>query len=247
MSLNHPPSIIITGASEGLGKALCASFLAKGYHTIGISRTLKSDTFDSPNWEAINCDLCKHADLEKLCLRLKELPHIEGLILNAGIGRFKHLEEQSWEEILLQLHTNFLGHLFITKTLLAKLKKQSQAHIIFTGSEAGLQGQKKGSVYCASKFAIRGFSQSLQKECASSNVKVCLINPGMFHSSFYAKQNFCPGKGPSESVSINDLIKTFHLVLEAQTGSLFEEINLIPQKKVLSRNLRQEIGFAVES
>ena len=66
-----------------------------------------------------------------------------------------------------------------------KLKRNGNSRVIYMGSEAALRGAKRGSLYCAAKFGLRGFAQSLRQECASSGVHVSIINPGMVNTPWF--------------------------------------------------------------
>ena len=107
------------------------------------------------------------------------------MISCCGYGHFAELEQFSFAAMQKMMNVNFLSQALLVKTFIADLKKRQNAKIIFIGSECSLSGQKKGSMYCASKFALRGFSQSLRQECRGSNVAVSLINPGMVDTAFF--------------------------------------------------------------
>jgi short-subunit dehydrogenase len=92
------------------------------------------------------------------------------------------------------MNLNFVSQSFLAKEFLPALKRKALADLIFIGSEAALAGSRKGSIYCASKFALRGFSQSLRDECAKSSVRVSLINPGMVKTDFFQSLTFEPGE-----------------------------------------------------
>ena len=65
------------------------------------------------------------------------------------------------------------------------MKKIGKGDVIFIGSEAALNGSRKGTIYCASKFALRGFAQALRDECSKSSIRVTIINPGMVKTGFF--------------------------------------------------------------
>ena len=93
---------------------------------------------------------------------------VRALVNNAGIGRMGFLEQLSVRDIRLVVDTNFLSHAIVTRAFLPLLKRQGSGDIVFIGSESALSGGRQGSIYCASKFAIRGFAQSLREECGKS-------------------------------------------------------------------------------
>ncbi len=230
--MSTSPMILVTGASKGIGKAICEKLLKEGYHVVGIARHFQPLNFAHPNFEAVSLDL---SDLERLPQALKELkaryPNIGTLICNAGRGHFKHLEEFSFEQIRSLIDLNFLSHVYLTKAFLPLLKQQPHSDIVFIGSEAALAGKRQGSIYCASKFALRGFAQALRDECATSPVRVCLINPGMVQTSFFQDLSFSPGSDPTEHLLPEDIAEAVLLVLRSREGAVFDEINVSPHKK----------------
>ena len=90
---------------------------------------------------------------------------------------------------------NLLSHMVMSQLLIPYLKQQSNAKLIFMGSEAALKGAQQGSIYCAAKFGLRGFAQSLRQECSKSGLSVTLINPGMIKTPFFNDLYFEPGPG----------------------------------------------------
>lgn len=221
---------LITGTSKGIGLSIARKLLHSECRVIGISRSPFPDTH--PHYTHYAIDL---SCLKTLPSNLKEIadnhPQINGLICNAGMGHFGNLEELSFHRIESLIDLNFLSQVFIVKTFLPLLKKQQQGDIIFLGSEAALSGKKKGSIYCASKFALRGFTQALREECSSDHIRVTLINPGMVKTGFFDELHFHPGQEPCEFIEPQDIADTISWVLSTRPGTVFDEINISPQKK----------------
>jgi 3-hydroxy acid dehydrogenase / malonic semialdehyde reductase len=226
--------IIVTGASRGMGLAISKKLLGMSYDVVGISRKSNPDLNSNKNFTSIELDLSKLDQLpQALKFLAKEHQDISGIVSNAGRGHFGNLEEFSFSEIRKLMDLNFHSHAFLVKAFLPTLKKQKYGNLIFLGSEAALSGKKRGSLYCATKFAIRGFSQALRAECSSSNVRVCLINPGMTQTDFFQDLPFSPGEEPDQHILPEDVAEAVAMVLNARPGTVFDEINLSPQKKVL--------------
>jgi NADP-dependent 3-hydroxy acid dehydrogenase YdfG len=230
--MENLPLAIVTGASKGIGKAICQKLLTNGYRVVGIARNFSEGKIQHPQFETVCLDL---SDIKALPQALKELtiryPDISILICNAGRGQFKHLEEFSYDQIRSLIDLNFLSHVYMTKTFLPLFKKQKRSDLIFIGSEAALAGKRQGSIYCASKFALRGFVQALRDECATSPVRICLINPGMVQTSFLQDLSFEPGSESTEHLLPEDIAEAVSMVLAARDGAIFDEINVSPHKK----------------
>ena len=232
-------TVLVTGASSGIGRAICERLLARGDRVIGIARDFGK--FSEDRLEAHNIDL---GDLNTLPDRLVKLaqqyPDLDAIICNAGQGRFAELEQFSYEQIRSQIDLNFTSHAFMVRTFLPLLKHSGQGDLVFMGSESALRGGPKGSVYCASKFALRGFAQSLRQECAKSSVRVCIINPGMVTTPFFEGQEFGPGGDEANFVLPEDVAVAVMLALDARQGTVFDEIELSPLKKVVERKEKKQ-------
>ncbi|MCC5833040.1 MAG: SDR family oxidoreductase [Chlamydiales bacterium] len=220
--------ILVTGASRGIGEAISKKLLEEGHHVIGIARSFK---WEHPRLIPVLLDLSFLDSLPQALKRLhKELPPPDALICNAGAGQFGKLEQFSYEQIRRLIDLNFLSHVYLVKSFLPTFKKRREGDLIFIGSEAALEGKRQGSIYCASKFALRGFTQALRDECRSDHLRVCLINPGVVRTGFFDSLAFSPGEDPSEHLLADDIADTIAYVLRARREAVFDEITLNPKK-----------------
>lgn len=224
-------SIIVTGASSGIGKEICLKLLEQNFQVIGISRDFTKCDIDHPLFKSYSIDL---SDLKTLPRHLKEIslkhPQILGLVLSAGYGLFGYLEQLSFCEIQKLFDVNFFSSVLITKTFLPQMKKNQKGILVFIGSEASLQGKAQGSIYCASKFALRGFTQALRQECAKNNLHVSLINPGMVKTPFFDHLYFAHGQDPANYCLPEEIAQIVVQQFLAREGFVLEEINLSPLK-----------------
>lgn len=229
-----PKTVLVTGASRGIGQAISRRLLADGHSVVGLARDFSPFPDRPSTFHAVEIDLAK---LDRLPDRLKsvqaEHPEIESVVFNAGRGHFGSLEEFSFAQIRSLIELNFVSHAYVARALLPAIKRHGRGHLVFVGSEAALLGQKKGAVYCASKFAIRGFAQALRDECASSGVRVSIINPGMVRTGFFDSLDFYPGEDEGNSILPDDIAETVSTILASRAGTNFDEINLSPLKKVI--------------
>lgn len=227
-------TVLVTGASSGIGRAIAKQLLQQGHHVLGVSRDASRFTKPLPNFSPIQLDL---GALDQLPKQLKELqktfPDIDAIVFCAGIGQFGGLEEFSYPQIEQLLTINFTSAAFLTRALLPALKRKPHSDLVFIGSEAALQGSRKGALYCASKFAVRGFTQALREECAKSNVRVCLINPGMVKTPFFEALAFEPGDDDSHFILPEDVAEAVSYVLNSRPYIVIDEINLSPLNKVV--------------
>ena len=236
-NLNSPSKkklVVITGASSGIGLALVKALLEQGYAVLGIANNFEKAGLDHPDFSSRSINLADIDALEEsmsAVLSDIDMP-VKALINNAGIGRMGFLEQLSVKDIRLVMDTNLTSQIIVTKAFLPLLKKQGEGDILFMGSEAALKGARQGSIYCASKFAVRGFSQALRDECGKSGVRVTLINPGAVRTPFFEKLKFEPGPAPENAIEPEDISGAISMVLAARQGTVFDEITLSPRNHV---------------
>jgi NADP-dependent 3-hydroxy acid dehydrogenase YdfG len=230
---SSPRKLLVTGASDGIGAAITRRLLKSGHRVVAVGRDF-THWHDEAGLEKRILDL---SSLETLPKQLEQItrdhPDMDGVILNAGSGRFGNLEEFSYQQINDLVTINLLQHLYVARALVPLLKRSTCGDMVIIGSEAALAGGRKGAVYSACKFALRGFAQSLRAECSSNGIRVCLINPGMVDTGFYDNLNFKPGELAENALRADDIADAVMLALDAHPGTVFDEINLNPLKKVI--------------
>lgn len=234
-----PRLAIVTGASAGIGRAVSRELLKKKWTVIGIARNFSTFGAKPKAFRPVSADL---SDLKRLPEVLKTLaqkiPCPDAIICNAGHGQFGSLEEFSYDQIRCFMELNFLSHVYLVRTFISEMKRKGKGDIIITGSEAGLSGKQKGTLYCASKFALRGFAQALREECARSGVRVTVVNPGMVKTGFFDSLGITHGKKKANYILPEDIAQTVSFVLASRRETVFDELNLSPlQKTVVFRSI----------
>ncbi len=228
-------TVLVTGASSGIGRAIAKRLLNQGHTVIGVSRDSRQFITPHPNFYPLELDFSHLASLADTAKHLeKTYPSLDTVIFAAGYGQFGTSETFSYRQIERLMTVNFTSVACLTRALLPKLKQQASADVIFIGSEAALRGKRKGSIYCASKFALRGFSQALREECSSSKVRVGLINPGMVNTDFFAELDFAPGDLPQQHLTAEDVAEAVNYWLNSSRYAVIDEINLSPLHQVVN-------------
>lgn len=225
---------LISGASRGIGRSISERLLAEGCRVVGIGRHFDAALSGHPGFDPVVIDLSQLDELTELLATLrKRIPALDGVICGAGYGRFGSVEQFSPHQIRALIDLNLTSQILLARAFLPLLKKQEQGSLIFIGSEAALSGGRNGAVYCASKFGLRGFAQSLREECAASGVRVGIINPGMVATAFFKDLDFRPGRAQDQHLTPRDVADAVWLMLNARQGAVIDEINLSPQKRVI--------------
>jgi NAD(P)-dependent dehydrogenase (short-subunit alcohol dehydrogenase family) len=225
---------LITGASSGIGLAIAHHLADHGCRVVGIGRDFSRYPLPSTNFSALILDLAR---LENLADELEHLadthPDIDAVICNAGYGRFGGLEEFSPAQIRRLIDVNLVSQILVARVFLPRLRRRGRGDIVFMGSEAARRGGRRGAVYSATKFALRGLAQSLREECSAAGVRVSIVNPGMVLSPFYQELDFQPGPDDTHYVLSEDVAAAVATILGARPGTVFDEINLSPLKRVI--------------
>ena len=226
--------VLVTGSSDGIGRSITLSLLNSGAKVIGLARDHSKFNPETKSYVKYKTDFSNEEILLNTIAKIiKDHKDLDCLVSNAGFGKFGTLETFSTKEINDFIFTNLTSHMILTNKILPHLKKIRKGNIIFIGSESALKGGKNGSLYSAAKFGLRGFSQSIREESCSKNIHVSLINPGMVRTSFFNNLDFMPGEDKSNAIEPDDIGKIIIDILSTRNGSVIEEINLSPLKKVI--------------
>ncbi len=178
-----PKVVLISGCSSGLGFAMAEAFLNCGWKVLGLSR--QSDHNHShPLFTPIMLDIGQ-SDLSAMQEKLTPLlvSGLDLLINNAGFALVGALESLEENNIRQQMDVNFFSHVLITKVCLPALR-QRKGKIFTISSTFGLIGFPFHSLYCASKFALEGFSEALHYELYGQGIQCTVIEPGRYKTEF---------------------------------------------------------------
>jgi NAD(P)-dependent dehydrogenase (short-subunit alcohol dehydrogenase family) len=202
-------TIVITGGSQGIGLAIAEKFLENNYHVITISRS-KNFTLQNKNHKHYSADLSKWEECLQICEEInKNYQKIDVLVNNVGKSQWNALENINEDFVDEIFSTNIKSYIAITKGLLNLLKEHS--NIINISSMAAKRGTKNNSIYCASKFAINGLTQSWAKELGPKGIRVNAICPVLVESDglFSALVKLdAPAKESGVETFMNDFKKT---------------------------------------
>lgn len=179
-------NILITGTSSGFGKATADHLTQLGYNVVGTSR--KPAAIQS-NHKMIQLDVQDDQSVRMAVEKAIEIMgSIDVLVNNAGYAVSGPIEETSIEEVKDQLDTNFFGVVRTTQAVLPHMREQKKGLIINISSLGGLVGMPFQGFYCASKFALEGFTEALRIEVKPFGIHVLNINPGDYKTEATANR-----------------------------------------------------------
>jgi NAD(P)-dependent dehydrogenase (short-subunit alcohol dehydrogenase family) len=193
----------VTGASKGLGLSLVKTLLQEGYRVAATSRTLKSletEIESSPNFLPLEVQLTDEGSVANAVKHaLEAFGTIDVVVNNAGYGQIGTLEELSDEEARRNFDVNVFGALNVIRAVMPHFRAQHSGYFINVSSIGGMLGTFAGfGVYCATKFAVVGFTESLSEEVKEFGVKATVVYPGYFRTNFLDNGSLNLPKSPIE-------------------------------------------------
>jgi NAD(P)-dependent dehydrogenase (short-subunit alcohol dehydrogenase family) len=185
-------TILITGTSTGLGRTTAKFFTAKGWNVVATMRRPEAE----PELSHLDDVLVTRLDVQDLASSAEAITagitrfgRIDAILNNAGFGLFGLFEGTSREKIQEQFDVNVFGVMDVTRAILPHFRQNQAGIILNVSSGAGIFTLPMISLYCASKFALEGFSEALSYEVASQGIAVKIIEPGGVLSTGFNKRS----------------------------------------------------------
>ncbi|WFD26858.1 3-hydroxy acid dehydrogenase [Malassezia nana] len=197
----HDKVVLVTGASSGIGAAAAKLFARAGANVVIAARRAEKlaevqaacqeankagSTGHGGQYATISLDIRSNESLDTVLQRLPPwASNVDVLVNNAGLamGTAK-VGEIRPEDLDAMFETNVRGLIYLTQLYVRQCKERRAGHIINIGSIAGLEPYPGGSVYCATKFAVRSFTEALMKELVDTPIRVTNVQPGMVETEF---------------------------------------------------------------
>jgi NADP-dependent 3-hydroxy acid dehydrogenase YdfG len=180
-------TILITGASSGIGKATAIHFQKQGWNVIATMRSPEKDT-ELRGLENVQLEKLDVLDLASIETAINNgismFGKIDALLNNAGYGAYGPLETFPRENIVRQFNTNVIGLMDVTKAIIPHFRESKSGVIVNISSIGGQMTFALGSLYHGTKFAVEGISESLHYEMKEIGVKVKIVEPGFIATDF---------------------------------------------------------------
>ena len=180
-------TVLITGASSGIGRATAEHFLGHGWNVIATMRNPADagDLADHKNALITALDVTDPASIANaVSTGLEQFGNIDALVNNAGYGAYGPLEAFSMDRIERIFDTNVIGLIAVTKAVIPHMRIQKSGAIINVSSVGGQIAFPTGSLYHGTKFAVEGFSEALFYELEPLGIRVRIVQPGMVKTNF---------------------------------------------------------------
>jgi 3-oxoacyl-[acyl-carrier protein] reductase len=228
MKLNNS-KILITGGSSGIGKETAKQLIQKGAKVVITGRNESKLTKVANEIGAIPL-LFDISDLNSIPEKVEKAISLLGgkidvLINNAGIGVFPKLGEITIQDLEKVYATNVFGLALLTQEVVKTFKSQNSGNIINIGSTASLKGFERGTVYAASKFAVRGMTQSWQAELRKFNIRVALVNPSEVTTAFAVNERV-EREEVSNKLGPEDIAHSIVSVIEMRDKGFVPEVTI---------------------
>jgi len=219
-------TIVISGGSDGLGKALAKNLAAKGNKVIILAPNeakLQAVTqeigcaykvCDVSNWQQVQATV---AAIQK------EYGNIDVLINNAGVAHGGPLEKAGPESIQQTFDVNVVGILFLTKAIIPLMKQAGDGYIININSQGGLYTKPERALYAGSKWALTGITKVLQAELAPSNSKVTGLYPGAMEQTM-AKNG--QRESQANSITYQEMSDAVDFILSRSANTVIPELGI---------------------
>ena len=220
---------IVTGASSGIGYAVCKKLSTLGYEVFGLGRDFgKAEWSAEDNVHPIVCDVL---DTERTCACVRQIAaqyRIRILVNNAGVGYYGLHEELSPDKIRKLVRTNLEAPMILTQQLLRHLKKNA-GYVINISSVTAGQSNPHGCAYGAAKAGLTSFSHSLFDETRKYGVKVVTISPDITQTNLYRNADFREGDEAESYLLPEDVAKAVEWILSQREGVIVTDLTLRPQ------------------
>src|SRR5215212_467200 len=183
----------VTGAGRGMGVDIAKAALAAGYKVVATGRNPDKVTQavgESADLLAVKLDVTNPADAEAAVRAVVDrFGRIDVLVNNAGNFYAGFFEEITPEDFRAQVETNLFGPVNVTRAILPIMRRQRSGLVVTISSIAGIVGQEFVSAYCASKFGVEGWMESLAPEVAPFGIRTMLVEPGFFRTELLTEES----------------------------------------------------------
>ena len=229
-------TIIVTGASRGLGKSISKKLSDDKWNVVGIARN--KDELYSLKDELNNsffpyiCDISNSINVKSTFNNIfKNFNNVNFLINNAAIFKMDKFHNFDHSEIDSIIDINLKGTMYCTLEFVKYMKqKKNIGRIINIASVASIHGIENQAVYCASKYGLNGFSESLNQEIIKDNISITTIFPGGVNTPLWNKKNEYPGD-VKKLLKAEDIVDLIEKILDLENRVILKNLTIFPSNE----------------
>lgn len=223
--------VMITGASSGIGKETAKLFQTKNWKVAATMRDLSSseELQRIADVECFRLDVTDVDSIKKaIADAIEKFGRLDAIVNNAGYWLFGAFEAASPEQLQRQFDTNVFGMMNVCREVLPYFREQSRGTIINISSIGGRVAFPAASAYCASKFAVEGFSESIRYELQQFRVRVKVVEPGPIQTDFY---------GRSEDEAANEIAANYNPFVTKVRENMHRSAESAPDGSVVAQTI----------
>ncbi|HVH47782.1 MAG TPA: SDR family oxidoreductase [Labilithrix sp.] len=188
-------TVVITGVTSGIGKAIAERLVGKGHRVVGLARSKdKLDALAAEHPERLIPFVCDVRDAARVKEVVQEIVAkvgtVDALVNNAGLLKFSATHDLADADLLAQVETILLGTIYMTRALLPTFIAQSRGLVVNLGSVSGQKASPKMAAYGAAKAGVENFTKSIALEYADKNIRAITICPGTIETGLMDKMMF---------------------------------------------------------
>lgn len=236
MSEIENKAVLITGGSRGIGFAIARALLGRGARVFicGMDETRVKEAMailrpaGGPQLTGLACDVRRYEQVQAMMREMeRRLGGLDILINNAGVGRYRNVEELTPDDWRIMIETNLSGVFYCCHEAIPLMKRRGGGYIINIGSLAGKNAFPGGSAYNASKFGLIGFSEALMQEVRYHHIRVSYLMPGSVDTTF---GQTVPQTRESWKLQPEDVATVVVNLLETNPRALASRVELRPSE-----------------
>jgi len=227
-------TILITGGSSGIGKAIALEMAKEGHNFYLTGRNEEKLQQAANQIDELDCevyfsagDVANETDVERIYQDAEDrLGEIDVLVASAGVGFFGNLEDLTIDQYDSQMDVNVRGVFLWLKKVLPKMKERRKGQVIVISSNLGLKTASRCSIYAATKHAVQAMVSCLREELKGTMVKAATINPGSVDTPWFDGKEV----DRTKMLSAEDVAKAARIIIDQSESSNIDHILLLPGK-----------------
>ncbi len=232
-------SVLLTGATSGIGLAIGQRLAAEGYLVFGLGRDTGKVANQAEGFSLYPCDITDTssllAALKQLHKQLRAYPDI--VIHSAGVAYYGLQETLSDANLKAMIRTNLEAPILLTTHLLQPFKQRGYGHFIFLSSVTAERTNPHGAAYGATKAALTSFAASLFEEVRKNGIKITTVQPDMTQSSLYRNADFTTDE--NACLFPEDIAEAVSFLLSQPEHLVTSKLTIQPQKHRIKKNKSQ--------